>query len=229
MLDLLKAEEYSEFTQRRGDAGSETSAVARTPEGENANKEYEQITANITTIGQEWTQLRVKSSRSAEEEKRYTELSDKLTVANQRLQAYLNTLYASFGKGDQANARMETINDETGSLESLVGELGAGTAAVYTLVLDEKCTLMVITPATRVAREVPISKIALRGKVFAFVSALEGHHSEEDIQAKAQELYNVLIAAIEKDLQGAHPTTLVWSLDDVLRYVPLAALYNGKQ
>jgi CHAT domain-containing protein len=65
--------------------------------------------------------------------------------------------------------------------------------------------------------------------VFALVSALEGHYPEEDIQAKAQDLYNVLIAPIEKDLQGAHPTTLVWSLDDVLRYVPLAALYNGKQ
>ena len=105
VLDLLKAEEYSEFTQRRGDASSETGSVARTPEEENANKEYEQITANITTIGEEWTQLHAKSSRSAEEEKRYTELSDKLTAANQRLQAYLNTLYDSFGKGDPANAR----------------------------------------------------------------------------------------------------------------------------
>src|ERR1019366_7816009 len=120
-------------------------------------------------------------------------------------------------------------NEQTAGLQTLVGELGAGTAAVYTLVLDEKCIVMVITPATRVAREIPIGKIALRGKVFAFARALASHQSEEDILPKAQDLYNVLIAPIEKDLQGAQAKTLVWSLDDVLRYVPLAALYDGQQ
>jgi CHAT domain-containing protein len=88
---------------------------------------------------------------------------------------------------------------------------------------------MVITPATQVAREIPIARIALRGKVFAFARGLGRHESEEDILPKAQDLYDVLIAPIEKDLQGAHAKTLVWSLDDVLRYVPLAALYDGKQ
>jgi CHAT domain-containing protein len=150
-------------------------------------------------------------------------------MANQRLQAYLKTLYESFGRGDRANARMETINDETGSMQTLVGDLGAGTVAVYTLVLDTKCVLMVITPSARVAREVTISRIALRTKVNAFVGALAHQYPDEDIQAKARDLYSLLIAPIEKDLQGAHPTTLVWSLDDVLRYVPLAALYDGKQ
>jgi CHAT domain-containing protein len=124
---------------------------------------------------------------------------------------------------------VETINEQTAGLQTLVRELGAGTVAVYTLVLDDKCVMMVITPATRVAREIPISKVALRGKVFAFAQALAEHDSEEDTLPKAQDLYTVLIAPIEKDLEGAQARTLVWSLDDVLRYVPLAALYDGKQ
>jgi CHAT domain-containing protein/tetratricopeptide (TPR) repeat protein len=229
VLDLLKAEEYSDFTQRRGDAGSGTNPVALTPAEEKSNQEYERMTGEITAIGGEWTELHAKSSRSADEEHRYNQLSDSLTAANHRLQAFLRTLYDSFGKGDQANARVEAINERTAGLQTLVGELGAGTAAVYTLVLDEKCVVMVITPATRVAREIPIGKIALRGKVFAFARALAGHDSEEDILPKAQDLYNVLIAPIEKDLQGAQVKTLVWSLDDVLRYVSLAALHDGKQ
>jgi len=87
----------------------------------------------------------------------------------------------------------------------------------------------VITSATRVARDVPIGKIALRGKVFAFSKALADHHSDKDIEVKAQELYSILVAPIEKDLQGALVVNLVWSLDDVLRYLPLGALYDGKQ
>jgi CHAT domain-containing protein len=229
VLDLLKAEEYSEFTQRRGDSGSRTNPVALTPMEEKSNKEYEQITAGITALGEEWMQLRAKHSRSADEEHRYNELSDRLTEANQRLQAFLKNLYGSFGKGEQANAKVQTIKEETAGLQTLVGELGAGTAAVYTLVLDQKCVMMVITPATRVAREIPVSKVALNGKVFAFLNAVANDYSEEVILAKAQDLYNILIAPIEKDLQGAQASTLVWSLDDVLRYVPLAALYDGKQ
>ena len=229
VLDLLKAEEYSDFTQRRGDAGSKTNPVALTPTEEKSNQKYEHITGEITAMGGEWTQLQAKSSRSPDEDRRYNELSDKLTAANHRLQAFLNTLYDSLGKGDQANAKVETINEQTAGLQTLVGELGAGTAAVYTLVLDEKCIVMVITPATRVAREIMVGKTALRGKVFAFARALASHQSEEDILPKAQDLYNVLIAPIEKDLQGAQAKTLVWSLDDVLRYVPLAALYDGQQ
>ena len=203
--------------------------MALTPTEEKSNQKYEQITGEITAMGGEWTQLQAKSSRSPDEDRRYNELSDKLTAANHRLQAFLNTLYDSLGKGDQANAKVETINEQTAGLQTLAGELGAGTAAVYTLVLDEKCIVMVITPATRVAREIMVGKTALRGKVFAFARALPSHQSEEDILPKAQDLYNVLIAPIEKDLQGAQAKTLVWSLDDVLRYVPLAALYDGQQ
>jgi CHAT domain-containing protein len=229
VLDLLKAEEYSEFTQRRGDTGSTTHPVALTPAEERSSKEYERITGEITSVGAEWAQLHAKLSRSPDEESRYNELSARLTAANRQLQTFLKTLYDTFGKGDQANARVQTIDEQTAGLQSLAAELGAGATAVYTLVLDQKCVLMVITPATRVAREVPIGKIALRTKVFAFVQALAKPASVEDILPKAQDLYNVLIAPIEKDLQGAQAGTLVWSLDDVLRYLPLAALHDGKQ
>src|SRR5208337_1621690 len=141
VLDLLKVEEYSDFTRRRGVEVSQTNPVALTPTEERSNKGYEQITGEITAIGGEWTQLHAKSSRSVEEQHRYNELSDKLTAANHRLQAFLNTLYDSFGKGEQANAKVESINEQTAGLQTLVGELGAGTAAVYTLVLDDKCVV----------------------------------------------------------------------------------------
>jgi CHAT domain-containing protein/tetratricopeptide (TPR) repeat protein len=229
VLDLLKVEEYSEFIHRRGNVDSDTKPVPLTPMEERASKELGDATNDITAIGSEWSELDLKPSKSADEEKRFQDLSAALTAANQRLQNFLNGLYDTFGKGDQANEKVESINERTGSLKTLMGELGPNTVALYTLVLDQKCVVMVITPATRVAREFSIDKIALRGKVFAFVSALAQHQSEHDIQLKAQDLYNILIAPIEKDLRGAKATTLVWSLDDVLRYVPLSALYDGKR
>jgi len=229
VLDLLKVEEYSDFTKRGGTETSHPKSIAPSPNEIKATEKYEQFSDDLTAIGVEWRQLQVKSPRSKDEEERYEELSEQLTVANQRFQAFLNSLYDSFGKGDQANTRVRDVEDDTASLQTLVRQTGANTAAIYTLVLDDKCVLIVITPATHVSHEVTIRKLALRSKVLALLNALKQPDSEEHVQAKAQDLYEVLIAPIEKDLQGAQAKTLVWSLDDWLRYVPLAALHDGKQ
>lgn len=229
VLDLLKVEEYSDFTKRGGTAISDTKPVAPSPNEMKATEKYEQFSDDLTAIGVEWRQLQVKSTMSKDEEERYEELSEQLTAANQRFQAFLNSLYESFGKGDQANKRVRDVEDQTAGLQALVRQTGANTAAIYTLVLDDKCVLIVITSATQVSHELSIRKLALRNKVLALLNALKQPDSEENIQAKAQDLYEVLIAPIEKDLQGAQAKTLVWSLDDWLRYVPLAALYDGKQ
>ena len=51
----------------------------------------------------------------------------------------------------------------------------------------------------------------------------------KDPKPLAQELYKILIGPVKADLDQAQAETLVWSLDGVLRYVPMAALYDGKQ
>jgi CHAT domain-containing protein len=50
-----------------------------------------------------------------------------------------------------------------------------------------------------------------------------------DPRPLAQQLYKLLIAPVAKDLEAAGAKTLVWSLDGTLRYLPIAALYDGKQ
>jgi CHAT domain-containing protein len=45
----------------------------------------------------------------------------------------------------------------------------------------------------------------------------------------AQELYKILIGPVKADLDQAQAETLVWSLDGALRYIPMAALYDGKK
>jgi CHAT domain-containing protein/tetratricopeptide (TPR) repeat protein len=231
VLDLVKGAEFAAYTQTRG--GGDTglppaNVVLSTPAEKKSAEEYQKIAEDVTAIGQQWSQLNAKSPRTPEEEQNLKDLSAKLTAANQQMQTFFTKLYSDFGSGDVANARVASINEETGGLQELIKDPNDRIAVIYTLVLDDKLVVMVITPATRVAREVTITKSQLHQKVFSFARALQGHQSDESIQAKSQDLYNVLIAPIEKDLEGAQADTLVWSLDDVLRYVPMAALYDGK-
>ena len=51
----------------------------------------------------------------------------------------------------------------------------------------------------------------------------------KDPKPLAQEIYKILIGPVKTDLDQAQAETLVWSLDRVLRHVPMAALYEGKQ
>ena len=48
-----------------------------------------------------------------------------------------------------------------------------------------------------------------------------------DPRPLGQELYDILIRPIEKQLDGAGAKTLLWSLDGSLRLLPLAALWDG--
>jgi CHAT domain-containing protein/tetratricopeptide (TPR) repeat protein len=229
VLDLLKVEEYSEYSHRRGSPVSTTQPISLTSTEQTASQEGDGIASEVTAIGVRSLELSKKATRTPEEQAEYNGLSEKLKAANQQLQKYLAGLYADFGKGDQANENVDMAKRQSASLQNLLRGMDPGTIALYTVVLDQKCVIIVITPSVNVARDVAVSKAALRTKVFAFVGALSAHQSEKDLQPKAEDLYNILIAPVEKDLAGAHASTLLWSLDDVLRYVPMAALYDGKQ
>jgi CHAT domain-containing protein/Tfp pilus assembly protein PilF len=229
VLDLLKLEEYSDYSHHRGSSDSATKPVAFTRSEETAKEAGDPIQAEITAVGEKWSELKRKSSRTAEEQEQYDLLSEQLSAANRRLQDYFDKLYEDFGKGDPANKSLETAKAESSALQNLLREMKPGTVGLYTLVLDQKCVILIVTPAVMVARDMPITKAALRAKVFDFVGALAAHRSEQVLLPKAQDLYKILFTPIENDLAGAHATTLVWSLDDVLRYLPLSALHDGKQ
>jgi CHAT domain-containing protein len=63
--------------------------------------------------------------------------------------------------------------------------------------------------------------------VLAFREALQDRR--RDPLPLAQELYGILVGPIAHDLEGAKAETLMWSLDGVLRYVPMAALHDGHE
>jgi CHAT domain-containing protein len=92
---------------------------------------------------------------------------------------------------------------------------------------QEKTSILVITAATTVAREQPITAQEMNRKVAVLQQALRDRTT--DPRPAAQDIYNTLFRPIEADLRQAGADTLVWSLEGVLRYVPLAALYDGKQ
>ena len=95
------------------------------------------------------------------------------------------------------------------------------------MVASDHYRVIVITAGATVAREYAISEEDLNKKVAEFQQVLRDR--TKDPKPLAEELYKILIGPVKADLDQAQAQTLVWSLDGVLRYIPMAALYDGKQ
>ena len=161
-----------------------------------------------------------------QEEKQYQQLSDQLNAASKGLNDYYDRLYVLFGKSSDANKQVADVKGDVSLLKQTIAKM-PHTVALYTLVGKDRTSVIVITGTATVAREYAIGEEELNKKVAAFEQLLRD--PAKDPKPLAQELYKILIGPVKADLDQAQAETLVWSLDGVLRYVPMAALYDGKQ
>jgi filamentous hemagglutinin family protein len=141
-------------------------------------------------------------------------------------------------------------------LSRLAKETGKKTAIVYLVVDEQQLTIAAIPPGSRagvaraglvastepfaqqeakvqpVVRGIPEAKRAnLMPVVERFLNALrDPRQRTSDAYLKdAQQLYQWFIAPIEKELQAQGIDTLLFSMDNGLRLLPVAALHDGQQ
>ena len=224
VLNLLKVQEYSDYV--RGAAADSLSPLTLTPAEQQAAADYQTATAQMVAVGEKWSALKKIPNRTPDQEKEYQELSDQLNASSRGLSDYYGRLYKLFSASGDANKQVADVKGDVSLLKQAIAKMPK-TVALYTLLSDDRYNVIVITGSTAVAREYPIAKKDLNQKIAAFEQALRDPHS--DPKPLAQDLYKILIGPVKKDLDQAQAQTLVWSLDGVLRYVPFAALFDGKQ
>jgi CHAT domain-containing protein/Tfp pilus assembly protein PilF len=222
VLDLLKEQEYSDYVR----GGDLTNTLTLTPAEEQAEADYQKSTTQLVSLGAQWAELNKIATRTPQQEQQYQQLNAQLDAASKGLTAYYHRLYDLFGKNSDANRQRAAVKGNVSALEDLVADM-PGTVALYTMVTSDHYGVIVITATGTVAREYAIPESELNKKVADFQRVLsDGAH---DPKPAAQELYKILIGPVKADLDQARAETLVWSLDGVLRYVPMAALFDGNK
>jgi CHAT domain-containing protein len=227
VMDLERQQEYSDYV--RGEATSTLSPVTLTRAELEADEQYQKSTAQIVSLGEQWSQLSKNTARTPEQQKQFDDLSAQLSKASAGLDVFYSRLYVLFGKVNRANNQVDAVQGNVSSLKQTLGKM-PHTVALYTLVGADQTSIIVITGSakvTAVVRVSAISEMELNQKIAAFQEVLR--HPGQDPKPRAQELYEILIGPVKADLDQAKAETLVWSLDGALRYVPIAALYDGKQ
>jgi len=227
VIALLKEEEYFQYIRRDGDEASSLKRRADlTPEEAEYEKRYREIGDRLMTIGVERGDLLSKKGLTPEQSQHLLQLEQDLAAGNQEFERILGDLTQHFSAKPEMTGRIETLRETQGIMEDL-RELPAGTVAIFTLIGEDKFSVILRTADAQKAYEYPIRAADLNRKILEFRQVVQD--PALDPRPLAEELYKILIAGMADDLRQAKAQTLMWSLDGALRYVPLAALYDGKQ
>lgn len=230
VMSMLKEEEFFNYIRRDATADSRATRAALTPFETEQFAAYQQTGGHMAALGREAAAIReVKPyQRSAEQKARLMQLEIEISEAAKAFQLSLEQIRKAFASLSEER-RLELAQRQ--QLEGkddrgLVRDLGSDVALIHFLVMDDKVHLLLTLPEVLLARQSPISEKELNKKIQILRNALQD--PQQDPRPLGLELYQILIAPVAAELQAAHTRTLMVSLDGSLRYLPMAALYDGE-
>ncbi|BAZ33735.1 hypothetical protein NIES4074_62490 (plasmid) [Cylindrospermum sp. NIES-4074] len=222
VLELLKIQELRDFT-RNARAGGETSGIALSRIEEDILKKY----GTFIAFGLKLYECEQQKCNSL------SQLRDQLDTLtkqfNQDTNTFRKTLQERLAK-DPALLEPEQVRNTAAKIVTAEPD----TILVYPLVLKDKIRILLATRAGErgvVFRtfETPVNQQQLWNKVSQFRTQLANPNGEKELKATSQELYNWLIKPLEGEINDKNVRNLVFSLDRSTRYIPMAALFDGKQ
>ena len=232
VLALLKDAEYVDFVQRGAD--SRQSDAGFTAQERPWSERYEKISGQLASMSKEREALlkRVKNGEelAAAEQSRKEKLDADLALARQAYDAFLAELKKEFTQGASADRQQEFGEKNLTSLRALQGtlrDLGHGAVTLHYLLTDQRLWILLTTPTVQLKREAAIGAADLNRLIGEYRAAIARRDPQVKTQGKA--LYELLIAPVADDLKQAGAQTLMLSLDGALRYLPMAALYDGER
>lgn len=227
VLDLAKEDEFrSHLLLDAADARQAPGRVTLTPREAELVARLESLSRSLAALGQEREAFRTKKEPTPGDAQQLAAVEARLVEERGAFADFVASLAKSFPASGGAADRLEDI-PEARELAGQLRTLGSGAVGLYTLVARDRYRVMLVTPEGRRLREHAIPREELAKQVLNLREALQDPARDPRPQARA--LYRVLLGPIEADLAAAGAATLLWSLDGVLRYVPIAALHDGER
>ncbi len=233
VLDLLKVQELEDYLRNvRGSDNSAQGLAERSPELQ-IKKGYELILDKAIQLGKELSQLESipPAKRTDVQRQRVIELIKNEQEITQQFQDFLKspevaTLIAQL-RQTTGGQNFDLENNAT-KLQNNLKQLQQNAVILYPFVLDDRLELILVTPfAPPIRRTVAVKREELNQAIVEFRTALKNPNI--DAKIPANKLYNWLIKPLKNDLTQAEAKTIIYAPDGQLRYIPLAALYDGKQ
>jgi CHAT domain-containing protein len=227
VLAMVKEQEFYEFTQRTASSDA-PKTVATLNAGE---KQLDDLNGKYVSLGKEYGTLQEKYRQEgdrfgAADHARLDELRKAMDAAQANFEARSSEIAKSANDPEAQKRRRTEINDYSRAFQGTLKDMGHDAVVAQYIVLNDKVAILLASPNVVIARESKIKRQDLYARIRDFRRALS--NPNQDPLPSSQALYQILVAPIAGDLRQAGAKTLMVDLDDMLRYVPFAALYDGK-
>jgi CHAT domain-containing protein/uncharacterized protein HemY len=232
ILDLLKEQELKDLVAgaaQNSGAGFEPIALSPAQQkAENALPDLEKKARTIEELSLTYAQIQAKPTHMPEDDAQLKSLAaSMLQVSKEIHDALYNEIFPLL---DAQSAPGQAADTTKSLLQNSLAKLGPDVMGIRLLLGDDHAYAIVVTATSRKKVELPTSSANLRAKAFEAVQLLSSPGT--DPRPQLNQLYALVVAPLEGELktltsaQNSVPT-LLWSLDDALRYVPMGALYDG--
>ena len=222
VLDLLKVQELDDYLRNvRGNNQTVQGTALQAPE------------QNLIALGNELADLQNRDRQgkltTPKNKDRLALLVGQEKDATKQFQAFLqNPEVRKIVEQLRRNEDNENVNlEQYNQLKKLLAK-SSNAVLFYPFILDDRLELILTTPnAPPIRRTVKVTRDELNSTISNFRTALKT--PSNDPRPLANKLYTWLIQPLEAELKQAGAQTIIYAPDGSLRYIPLAALHDGKQ
>jgi CHAT domain-containing protein len=221
-MEMLKEQETFQFVRSSDGFAPAMHQASLTQLEDSQDRLLREVEQTLSLAHSQRSALMKLKQRTASEEKELKYLNAKVESDSKLFSATLDRIVKNFGEARQQEGR--ELREASG-LQDDLRELGDGAAVLYSLVDTDNSALILVTPKFRKAYTIPVGAVEMAKKVGAFREALTS--PSLDPRQAGLELYRILLGPAESELKASGAKTLMWHLDGVLRYIPVAALFDG--
>ncbi len=229
VLDRLKLQELNQYLRnvRGGSTDTINFRKAETALLQQFSASQQNVVQLMQRLNQLQTQSGLTAAETAELQKLYT-LQKQLTANTNEFfnQPEVKTLISQL-----RNASIDPSPELLKHLQANLKQVKNQDAALlYPVIFPDRLELILFTAnAPPLRRTVILDKFKLKLNTTLRDFLRNIADPSSDPRPPAQQLYQWIIAPIAADLEAAHIKTIIYAPDSQLRYIPLAALHDGKQ
>lgn len=236
VLAMLKDFEHYNYTR---DGSAQAKSLEHMPSSEQERKSdttFEQAAGSIAhASAAEARLLQIKAGGTQLTAEQQTELSAATTALEtarrafqERVEQLRQDLVALDSKPEKTDSRaLERLSEVNSRTRRLIKEkFGPTAAAVHAVVLPDRVHWLVTTAGYQKAVVAPVELAKLRVAIGDYRRAIEAR--DPAAAAKAKGIYDLIFKPVDAELKAAKVKNVMLSLDESLRYLPFAALHDGK-
>lgn len=227
VLNAFKDQQVFDFDS----AAKQPTKLALTPHEADFAARYQMESERVGTLGGQFNDLKrsIGNQPTAEQSAQLTKLEAELKKASDEFSAVLSQAKTEFSQPPTAKDKigevLDTVQMQT-TLRELATQTGQKAVAVYQLVGQENFRAIIVTPDSITNISTPIKYDALNEKALKLWALLQSDKYDTTVLSK--QIYDAVFKPLEASLPK-DTTTIMWAMDGNLRYVPMAALFDGKK